>query len=232
MVKPIPPDDRIFMRTKPFFTIDSRRTLHIIVSVWLAAFVVNATSQAAPAAAARPNIVLILLDNIGQEWFGCYGSEEGVTPHIDRLAATSVRVANCYTTTVCGPSRVQLLTGRYPFRTGWYLHHDAGLYGGGGLDPARETTIARVLRDAGYATGMAGKWQVNNLYDEPDAVTQHGFQEWLVSPMSIDRDKVDAEFMAKYRQAIANNDHEHLLEAQRQIESRYWDPVEIGRAHV
>ena len=111
----------------------------------------------------RPNIVVILLDNVGQEWFGSYGSEENCTPNMDRLAATGVRFTNCYTTTVCGPSRVELLTGRYPFRTGWYLHHDAALYGGGGFDPQRETTFARVLRDAGYDTGIAGKWQVNNL---------------------------------------------------------------------
>jgi arylsulfatase A-like enzyme len=225
---------RIFMRTKPLFNIDSRWTPHIIVLVWLAAFAVNATGRAAPAAASRPNIVLILLDNIGQEWFGCYGSEEGVTPQIDRLAATSVRFANCYTTTVCGPSRVQLLTGRYPFRTGWYLHHDAGLYGGGGLDSKRETTIARVLRDAGYATGIAGKWQVNNLYEEPDALEQHGFQESLVWPGSIDRDRMPADFAEKFQRAIKNNDADFLQEATRNIESRYWDPVVLrqGRREV
>ena len=173
----------------------------------------------------RPNIVVILLDNVGREWFGCYGSEENCTPNMDKLAAGGVRLANCYTTTVCGPSRVQMLTGRYPFRTGWYLHHDAALYSGGGFDPARETTFARVLRDAGYATGIAGKWQVNNLYDEPDAITRHGFDEQLVWPGSIDRDKADADFLAEFQKAIANNDAELLTEATRKIESRYWDPV-------
>src|SRR3954471_9193108 len=142
----------------------------------------------------RPNIALILLDNVGQEWFGCYGSEEHCTPNIDRLAQSGVRFANCYTTVVCGPSRVELLTGRYPHHTGWYLHHDAALYSGGGFDPKREVTIARLLRDQGYATGISGKWQVNNLYDEPDVLTQHGFQEQLVWPGSIDRDRVDDAF--------------------------------------
>lgn len=176
-------------------------------------------------AADRPNIVVILLDNVGREWFGCYGSEEKCTPNIDKLAAGGVRFANCYTTTVCGPSRVQMLTGRYPFRTGWYLHHDAALYSGGGFDPQSEVTYARVLRDAGYATGIAGKWQVNNLYDEPDAITRHGFDEQLVWPGSIDRDKADAAFMAAFQKAIASNDAEFLTEATRKIESRYWDPV-------
>src|SRR6187402_2722597 len=79
----------------------------------------------ADGSAVKPNIVFILLDNVGREWFGCYGSEEHCTPNIDRLAQTGVRFANCYTTVVCGPSRVQLLTGRYPHHTGWHLHHDA-----------------------------------------------------------------------------------------------------------
>lgn len=179
----------------------------------------------AVSAADRPNIVVILLDNVGREWFGCYGSEEKCTPNIDKMAAGGVRFANCYTTTVCGPSRVQMLTGRYPFRTGWYLHHDAALYSGGGFDPRREVTYARVLRDAGYATGIAGKWQVNNLYDEPDVITRHGFDEQLVWPGSIDRGKADAGFMAAFEKAIANNDAEFLTEATRKIESRYWDAV-------
>jgi arylsulfatase A len=127
-----------------------------------------------------------------------------------------------------------LLTGRYPFRTGWYLHHDAALYSGGGFDWRRETTFARVLRDAGYVTGMAGKWQVNNLYDEPDALRQHGFQETLVWPGSIDRDKVDAGFTKQFQRAMDTNDADFLEKATRKIESRYWDPVVLrdGRREV
>src|SRR5688572_28868805 len=79
-------------------------------------------------AQSRPNIVFILLDNVGQEWFGCYGSEEGCTPTIDRLAKEGVRYENCYASPVCGPSRTMLLTGRYPHSTGFRLHHDAALY--------------------------------------------------------------------------------------------------------
>lgn len=191
-------------------------------------------AQAAAARPDRPNVVVILLDNVGREWFGCYGSEENCTPNIDRLSAAGVRFAHCYTTTVCGPSRVQLLTGRYPFRTGWYLHHDAALYGGGGFDPRREITFARLLRDAGYVTGLAGKWQVNNLYDEPDALSRHGFQEHLVWPGSIDRDQADAAFLAAFQAAISRDDADHLAKANARIESRYWDPVVLrnGRREV
>src|SRR5262245_42470628 len=137
-----------------------------------------------------PNVVFILLDNVGQEWFGCYGSEEGCTPNIDRLAAAGVRAAHCYTPPVCGPSRTVLLTGRYPHNTGFRLHHDAALYSGGGLDAKREIVFPRLFRDTGFATCIAGKWQINNLYDEPDAITRHGFQEQLVWPGSIDATKV------------------------------------------
>jgi arylsulfatase A-like enzyme len=132
----------------------------------------------------RPNIVFVLLDNVGQEWFGCYGSQENATPHIDRLAAEGVRFKNCYATPYCSTSRAMLLSGRYPHTTGWRFHHDAGIYGGGNFDWHREVTFARILRDAGYATCVAGKWQINN-FDEPgqaNCLREHGFEEHLVTP--------------------------------------------------
>ena len=175
--------------------------------------------------ARRPNIVFILLDNVGQEWFGCYGSEEGCTPNIDRLAAAGVRVEHCYTPPVCGPSRTVLLTGRYSHSTGFRLHHDAALYSGGGLDPKREIIFPRLLRDAGYVTGMTGKWQINNLYDEPDALSQHGFQEQLVWPGSIDRTKVSVGEWEKFQDIVRRESYEEAVAFNLHIESRYWDPV-------
>jgi arylsulfatase A-like enzyme len=141
-------------------------------------------SQHSVAEESRPNIVFVLLDNVGQEWFGCYGSQENATPHIDRLAAEGVRFKNCYATPYCSTSRAMLLSGRYPHTTGWRFHHDAGIYGGGNFDWHRERTFARVLRDAGYATCVAGKWQINN-FNEPgqaDCLREHGFDEHLISP--------------------------------------------------
>ncbi len=177
------------------------------------------------AAEPPPNVVLILLDNVGQEWFGCYGSEEKCTPNIDRLAQTGVRAEHCYTPPVCGPSRTVLLTGRYLLRSGFTFHHDAALYSGGGLDPARELVFARLFRDAGYKTGIAGKWQINNLYDEPDVLRRHGLDEALVWPGSIDRDRVNAAEIEKYHALIDAEDPEALSVFTRKIESRYWDPV-------
>ncbi|MBI3852113.1 MAG: sulfatase-like hydrolase/transferase [Verrucomicrobia bacterium] len=181
--------------------------------------------HAAPAT--KPNVVFILLDNVGQEWFGCYGSEEHCTPNIDRLAQTGVRVEHCYTPPVCGPSRIVLLTGRYLLRSGFTLHHDAALYSGGGLDPKREFVFARSFRDAGYATGIAGKWQINNLYDEPDVLRQHGFEEHLVWPGSVDTNEVPPAEFAKFRDAIRRESVDETLAFNQHIESRYWNPVFI-----
>jgi arylsulfatase A-like enzyme len=173
----------------------------------------------------RPNIVFVLLDNCGKEWFGCYGSEEQCTPHIDRLAREGLRVEHCYTPPVCGPSRIVALTGRYLLRSGMVLHHDAALYSGGGLDPRREKTFARLLRDAGYRTCISGKWQINNLYDEPDIIQQHGFDESLVWPGSIDRDRVSAAAFRDFQEAVLAADFEMTSHFISHIESRYWDPV-------
>lgn len=177
------------------------------------------------AAATPPNIVFILLDNIGQEWFGSYGSEENCTPNFDRLAREGVRFQHCYTMPICGPSRTVLLTGRQPYRTGFTLHHDAALYGGGGLDPKREIVFPRLFRDAGFATAIAGKWQINNLYDEPDALTRHGFVEQLVWPGSIDADRVPPAEMAVFREAVRRESVPDTGAFMNKIESRYWNPV-------
>src|SRR5262245_61692194 len=117
----------------------------------------------ASAAERRPNFLIILADNIGKDWFGCYGADGGHTPNIDWLAATGVRFKHCYVTPLCSTTRVQFLTGRYGFSTGWHTHHDAGFYGGGGLVSTRERTWAGVLRDTGYATCITGKWQIDDL---------------------------------------------------------------------
>jgi arylsulfatase A-like enzyme len=154
----------------------------------VAVFVVlvgGAASSRAPGAETPgrpPNLLVVLMDNIGQDWFGCYGSLEGQTPEIDKLAARGVRFRHCYVVPLCSTSRHVFFTGRYPFRTGWTIHHDAAIYGGGYFDWEREITFVRALRSAGYATALAGKWQINNLFDQPDALAKHGFDEHCVFP--------------------------------------------------
>src|SRR6476659_9019295 len=104
----------------------------------------------AAADAKRPNVVLILADDLGYETLGCYGGSSYKTPVLDKLAATGVRFAHCYVQPLCTPTRVQLMTGQYNVRN--YVEF-------GWMDP-RLKTFANYFHDAGYATCMAGKWQL------------------------------------------------------------------------
>ena len=98
-----------------------------------------------------PNVVLIMADDLGYEWLGCYGSDSGKTPALDGLAAVGARFNHCYSTPLCTPSRVEIMTGRYSCRN----------YAGFGNYPEGVMTFANILRDAGYATCAAGKWQLS-----------------------------------------------------------------------
>ena len=108
------------------------------------------------AAAHKPNVVLIMADDVSWEAFSCYGAEDYKTPHIDSLAARGIRFAHCYSTPICTPSRVQIMTGQYSFRN--YTHF-------GYLSP-NEKTIGHLMQSAGYQTAIAGKWQLNGLYNK------------------------------------------------------------------
>src|SRR6476469_1821740 len=91
----------------------------------------------------RPSVLLILIDDMGPEWLGCYGGELVKTPQIDQLAAAGTRFETCYATPLCSTTRAMLLTGRYPRSTGWVWHHDPSVYGGGGFDWDRYLTLPR-----------------------------------------------------------------------------------------
>ena len=129
----------------------------------------------------RPNIVFILVDDLGTDWLGCYSSSHP-TPNVDRLAATGVRFETAWTSPICTPTRVMMLTGQYPGRTGWTEHYDVPRWGGAGLIPETFSTWPQQLRRAGYATAIAGKWQINDLRPEPDILARHGFQRHCMWP--------------------------------------------------
>lgn len=103
----------------------------------------------------QPNIILMMADDASWEAFGCYGAEDYRTPHLDSLAARGIRFEHCYSTPICTPSRVKLMTGQYNFRN--YTHF-------GYLSP-KEKTFGHRLQEAGYQTAIAGKWQLNGLYN-------------------------------------------------------------------
>lgn len=120
---------------------------------------------------ARPNIVLIMADDLGQETLGCYGGTSYETPHLDELARSGMRFRHCYSMPVCHPTRTTLLTGRYPFRL--------GNPGWGTFPPAEEkNTWAHMMRKAGYATAIAGKWQLILMKRNPQHPHQLGFDEY------------------------------------------------------
>ncbi len=136
---------------------------------------------AAAAWAKPPNLVLIMADDLGPEWISCYGAEGIETPNIDKLAEGGMRFRNAYSMPQCTPTRVTLLTGQYPFRHGWTNHWDVPRWGAGAhFDPELNITPARLLRDAGYATAIAGKWQINDFRVQPKILFRHGFDEWSV----------------------------------------------------
>jgi arylsulfatase A-like enzyme len=126
------------------------KTQQITIAASLIALFASTYSTAADKPTTRPNFVVIFTDDQGYGDLGCYGSETIRTPRIDRLAREGTRFTSFYAQVVCGPSRSALLTGRYPVRSlGWSM-------------PASEITMAELLRDAGYATGCVGKWDVSN----------------------------------------------------------------------
>jgi arylsulfatase A-like enzyme len=110
--------------------------------------------------AARPNIVVILVDDMGFSDLGCYGGEIP-TPHLDALAKGGLRFTQFYNTARCCPTRASLLTGVYPHQAGvGHMTVDQGLPGYAGRLNDRCVTMAEVLRPAGYFTAMTGKWHV------------------------------------------------------------------------
>jgi arylsulfatase A len=108
---------------------------------------------AARAAAEKPNLLFILADDYGVGEVGCYGADHYRTPHIDALARGGTRYTRAFTIPLCGPSRAQILTGRYPFHTG-ATNQDAT----GNHTPAQWTMLPAVLKSAGYASAAIGKW--------------------------------------------------------------------------
>ncbi len=128
-----------------------------------------------------PHIVLIMADDLGIDGLACYGGDSHETPRLDRMAAEGMRFTHAYSQPLCTPTRVQIMTGKYNHRNWLYF---------GVLDPA-ERTFGHLLRDAGYLTCMAGKWQLQS-YDPPDfpnaarrrgtgmKVSEAGFDEWLL----------------------------------------------------
>ncbi len=112
----------------------------------------------------RPNIVLVMVDDFGYECVTSNGGQSYQTPQLDRLAASGIRFEHCHVQPLCTPTRVQLMTGKYNVRN--YVNF--------GTLVRRETTFGNLLKQAGYRTGICGKWQLGR---EVDAPHHFGFEE-------------------------------------------------------
>ncbi|MEX2174228.1 MAG: sulfatase [Pirellulaceae bacterium] len=128
--------------------------------------------------AGRPNVVLILADDLGWGDLGCYGHEKFKTPHLNRMAAEGARLTSFYASCpFCAPTRASLLTGRYPFRNGMTDNPapDAGKNDVGIADS--ELLLGELFQQAGYATACYGKWHLGH---KPEFFpTRHGFDEYF-----------------------------------------------------
>lgn len=121
----------------------------------------------------KPNIVFILADDVGVDAIGCYGGSSYPTPNIDRLASEGMRFTHGFSMAVCHPTRTTFLLGKYP------LHSGNPRWGSFPKD-LESQTVATILRKAGYATAVAGKWQLALLGKDLDHPNRLGFDEYCL----------------------------------------------------
>ena len=167
---------------------------------------------------ARPNLVLIFIDDMGYGDIGPFGSQLNRTPHLDRMAKEGRKLTSFYAATVCSASRAQLLTGCYAPRVGV-----PGVFfpaGRNGLNP-QENTVAEYLHELGYATMCVGKW---HLGDQPEFLpTQHGFDGYFGIPYSNDMGRTAAATGKRVHPLLRDDKVAELLEdeGQRRITREY-----------
>ena len=136
----------------------------------------------------KPNIILILADDVGYEGLGVNGGTTYDTPNLDNMAKNGVNFVNCYATPTCTPSRVNIMSGQYPHHNGWTL----GIWDMPGYPPVDWTTVpsfASMLKSAGYKTAVSGKWQLAHFSLQPNHATDAGFDEhclWVYRPLPTD----------------------------------------------
>jgi len=154
------------------------KNLVLLWSIWIP---LGPGSTAAKAADSRPNIVLILADDLGYGDLACYGHPRIQTPVIDQLAAEGMRLTSCYSAAAnCSPSRAGLMTGRFPQRVG--IHNWIPMFSPMHVG-REELTVATLLGTVGYQTCQVGKWHLNGQFNLPTQPqpSDHGFDHWYAT---------------------------------------------------
>ena len=125
----------------------------------------------------RPNVIIIMADDLGAESIGCYGATGFLTPNIDRLAEQGAVLDNAYGTPSCSPSRAMLLTGLYTNTTGILERLGKGTPN---CLPSHIPTFAKLFKENGYVTAISGKWHLGDFDHYPEHPTSHGFDEYFM----------------------------------------------------
>jgi arylsulfatase A len=178
--------------------------------ILIAAAVLGGTCHAA----GKPNVVLILADDVSPEMFGCYGNPEARTPNLDRMAEEGVMFRTAWASALCSPARAQIMTGRYASRTGSWSNGLSTSRGGSGAGLfATHLTFAKLLQQAGYATAVAGKWHIHTAEHPADPVV--GFDEYCLWELQSDLDRLPGR--PKHQGAWEDD----------ATPSRYWHPCVV-----
>jgi len=161
----------------------------------------------------RVNIILIMADDVSPDLYGCYGNKDVHTPNLDRMAREGVMFRTCWAAAMCAPTRAMIMTGRYAHRTGYY-HNNVHLPQEDGSDLlfTYHHSFAKLLKQAGYATAIAGKWHCSaNRPESPEV----GFDEFCLweSVQEIQRLPGKPKFTGDWENTADNS-----------TTSRYWHP--------
>jgi arylsulfatase A len=180
------------------FPLHPNRPMSPILAVLVISLVAGTchAEKSARGTSSRPNIVLIMADDLGYECVGANGGTSYRTPVLDRLAKTGMRFENCHSQPLCTPSRVQLMTGLYNQRN--YIRF-------GLLDP-KATTFAHLLKKAGYATCIAGKWQLSGGFEGPK---HFGFDEYCLWQLTVRRSRYPNPVLERDGKVIPYNKGEY-----------------------
>jgi arylsulfatase A len=190
--------------------------MRCILPLFVLTGLVFASAASAQTPPGKPyNFIVIMADDLGAGELACYGNATHKTPNLDRLAREGMRFETCWATPLCTPTRVMLMTGQYATRTGYYNLFGRAMVPKPGtplFDIGTKTTFADVVKDKGYVTALAGKWQLSG--ELPTLVRDCGFDRYMIWA---------------YKEYLpAGVEHTGAWQRAGDVTSRYWNPSIIA----